>query len=256
MRFPSVGGALVAATLLLSGCDWRDDGGRDRDPANRPGYARPDDRDRNGRAGGPDHSVTGPANGLREATFTLVNGSDVVRVRTVDLGGDLYRVATPGDSRVAPSVQVDGATVVAGLADTGRKGTALVTIELNRAVRWHIRLGGGAAEQTVDLTGGQPGNIEFSSGTTRAEVSLPPARGTVKVTLSGGAGQFLVHLTGDAPVQVRVGNGAGTVTVDGETRSGVGGNTVFAPASWASATDRYDVDASAGVSTLLVDRRG
>jgi hypothetical protein len=255
MHSRPLGVALLATTLLLSGCHWRDDGGRDHDPANRPGYVLPGDRDREDRGRTGDHSVSGPANGLQEATFSLISSSDVVRIRAVDLGGDLYRVATPDDSRVAPSVQVDNGTVVAGLADTGLKGPALVTVELSRAVRWHIRLGGGAGEQTVDLTGGQPGDVDFSAGTTRAEVALPPAKGTNRVTMSGGAGQFLVHLAGDAPVQVRVGNGAGTVTVDGATRSGVGGNTVITAPGWASATDRYDVDASAGVSVLTVDRR-
>ncbi|MFC7760502.1 hypothetical protein ACFQY4_22570 [Catellatospora bangladeshensis] len=45
------------------------------------------------------------------------------------------------------------------------------------------------------------------------------------------------------------------MTVDGVRRSGIAGGTVFTPPGWADAADRYDVDATAGVSTLTVDRR-
>jgi hypothetical protein len=245
---------LLAAAMLLSGCNWHDgDRGRAGDRG-RDGWSERDPGD------GPDrrvdhHTVTGAIDDRREATFELINGSDVVRVRSADLGDDLYRVSTPDDAKVMPSVHVDGGTVLAGLTGTGLGGPAIVEVVLSSAVRWRIRLGGGASEEIVDLTGGQIGEVEFSAGTNRAEVSLPPASATARVLMSGGASQFLVHLTGDAPVRVRAGGGAGTVTVDGASRSGVAGGTVIMPPGWTSATDRYDIDATAGVSTLTVDRR-
>ena len=56
-------------------------------------------------------------------------------------------------------------------------------------------------------------------------------------------------------MQVRVGAGAGAVTLDGTTHNGVAAGSVFASTGWQQATDRYDVDASGGVSALVVDRR-
>lgn len=266
------GAAVVAAILLVSGCSLRDtDGGRDHDPVNRPGYSLPstpgdnrDDRDHDGRdddhddrdrTEAPDHVVTGDRGDLREATFAMIKGADVVVVRTVDLGGGLYRISTPDDAKVAPSVHVDRGTVYAGLVGTDLPGPAVVTAELSDAVRWRVRLQGGAAEERVDLTGGRVEAVELTAGTGRAEVTLPAAAGTTRVVMSGGASQLLVRLTGAAPVRVRAGSGAGTVTVDDVTRSGVAAGSVFTPAGWPAAKDRYDVDAIAGVSTLVVDRR-
>ena len=267
MRTRSGGAARAAVMRRLSGCALRDtDGGRDHDPANQPGYSLPrvtdqprdddsDDRrdadDKRDR----DHVVTGDRGGLREAVFAMIKGSDVVQVRTVDLGGGLYRISTPDDAKVAPSVHVENGTVYTGLIGTDLPGPAIVTAELSNAVRWRIRLQGGAAEETVDLTGGRVDAVELTSGTNRAEVTLPAAAGTTKVSMTGGAGQLLVHLGGDAPVRVRAGSGAGSVTVDGTIHSGVAGGSVFTPPGWASAKDRYDVDASAGVAVLVVDRR-
>jgi hypothetical protein len=72
--------------------------------------------------------------------------------------------------------------------------------------------------------------------------------------MSGGASEFLVHAPAGVPVRVRLGGGAGSVTVDGANRSGVPGGDVIVPAGWAGDPDRYDVDATAGVSSLVLDR--
>ncbi|BCY12834.1 hypothetical protein [Actinoplanes sp. L3-i22] len=239
--------SLLATTLLLTAaCDGRgvfaghgDDGHRD-----------------NGHSGSGDRVVTGGSVGDHDrATFAIVSGADVVRVRAADLGGDLYRVSTADDAKVRPSVRVDGDTVYAALADTGDPGPAVVTAELSSAVHWQLRFDGGAKEESADLAGGKATGVSFVAGTSLAEVTLPAAQGSVPVTLGGGASQVTVHLTGNAPVRVRVGGGAGSVTVDGTRHTGIAGGTDFAPAGWSAATDRYDIDLTSGVSNLTVDRR-
>ncbi|WP_305787859.1 hypothetical protein [Symbioplanes lichenis] len=156
---------------------------------------------------------------------------------------------------MAPDVEVQGNTVVAGLRQTSLGGAALVTVLLARDVRWQVRLGGGAGDQAVDLTGGSAGgDVEFTAGTSRAEVELPAATGTQKVVLAGGASLLTVHLGGDAPVRVSARNGAGAVTVDGTSHAGVAGGSVFADSEWDSAGDRFDVDATSGVSGITVER--
>ena len=246
-------GALIAALALVGGCSWGGDDGRDRNPANRPGYtlptgtatATPDDS----------HVLRGPARGaIKAATFELVNGSDIVRVSVADLGGDLFRMSTPDDAKAAPTAAVDGSTVVAGMRGTGLAGPALLTVLLADGVRWDVRLAGGATGESVDLSGGPGGNVDFSAGTSRAEVALPAAGGTQRVTMSGGASMLTVRLGGSAPVRVAATGGASSVTVDGKVHTGVAGNSVWTPNGWDSATDRYDVAASAGVSTMVVER--
>jgi hypothetical protein len=63
-----------------------------------------------------------------------------------------------------------------------------------------------------------------------------------------------VHLTGGAPVRVAAKNGAGDVTIDGQSQSGVAGGSIFATPGWDTAADRFDIDATSGVSSLTVTR--
>ncbi|WP_148307836.1 hypothetical protein [Actinoplanes friuliensis] len=268
---------LALAVSVAAGCSAPDGGGRDYNPAHQPGYVLPDDQAPG--VPGPAPTWPGSGNGLglpgigqadpsepdrivrggevtagKPASFALVNGADVVRVSVGDLGTDLFEVSTPAESKVVPKVDVDGSSVVAGLRDTGLGGPAVVTVVLSDDVRWGVRLAGGASDQAVDLTGGPGGDVDFAAGTSRAEVSLPAATGTQRVTLGGGASQLLVHLTGDAPVRVATKNGAGDVTIDGQNRTGVAGGTVFVAPGWDTASNRFDVDATSGVSSLTVAR--
>jgi hypothetical protein len=201
------------------------------------------------------HGVTYRVRGDGDVnTFELVNGADVVRVRVGDLGSDRFEVSTPDGAKVAPAVDVDGHEVVAGLRGTGRGGPAVVDVVLSSSVRWSVILAGGANDEAVDLTGGPGGDVNFSSGTSRASVALPAGQGTQRVVLGGGAAQFDVRLYGGDPVRVAANGGASVVTVDGITHSGVAGGSVWTPDGWASAANRYDVDATSGVSTLTVSR--
>ncbi|MFI7376350.1 hypothetical protein ACIBSW_40325 [Actinoplanes sp. NPDC049668] len=265
---------MAVAVGLMAGCSMADDGGRDYNPDHQPGYVTPDQRAPGptptwpgggtglglpgiGQAepGEPDHIVRGGsvASG-KPAKFALINGADVVRVAVGDLGGDLYQVSTPAESSVVPKVDVDGSSVVAGLRDGGRDGLAIVNVVLSDDVRWEVRLAGGASDQAVNLTGGPGGDVDFAAGTSRAEVTLPAGRGTQRVMLRGGASRLVVHLTGQAPVRVATGSGAGEVTIDGQTRTGVSGGSVFVAPGWEATADRFDIDATSGVSSLTVAR--
>lgn len=200
------------------------------------------------------HVVTGAAGDLREATFVLLDGADVVRLRTADLGDDAYRVSTPRDASIRPAVSLTDGSLLTSLRGTDRDGPAVVEVVLAESVRWHVRFNGGAKEQHLDLRGAQVGDVEFTAGANRIELTLPAPEGTQRTLLGGGASQVIVRLAGDAPVQVRAGGGAGSVTIDGTTHSGVAGGSTFTPPGWDSATDRYDIDATGGVSTLTVAR--
>ncbi|TCB95634.1 hypothetical protein E0H26_19440 [Micromonospora zingiberis] len=199
------------------------------------------------------HVVTA-ATDLRTATFVLLDGADVIRVRTADLGEATYRVSTPADSHLRPAVSLSDGTLLTSLHGTDQGGPALVEVVLHESVRWQVRLNGGAKEQHLDLRTAQLDGVELTAGANRIELTLPRATGTLRAALSGGASQVVVRLTGDAPVQVRAGGGAGSVTVDGTTHSGVAGGTTFTPPDWAAANDRYDVDATSGFSSLTVER--
>src|SRR4051812_16031924 len=258
-RKRGLGAAAAMLPLLLSGCSaWNGDDGRDHDPTHRPGYAAPAQQpptEGTPNPGRSAHSVrAGSRDGRTAATFTLVSGADVVRVRVVDVGADLVRMATAADSKVAPAVDVQDDTVVATLNQTGQAGPAVVDVLLSDDLAWNVRLAGGAADEAVDLNGGPGGNVDLEAGAARAEVALPAGSGTQRITMSGGAGQLVVRLGGSAPVRVAANGGAGSVVVDGQQHVGVSGGSVWTPDGWEQAQTRYDVDATAGVSALTVER--
>jgi hypothetical protein len=236
---------LAAAVCLLAGCRWDGSDGRDHNPMNQPAYALPSPVL-------PDHAVRGPAFSGDQASFELVDGADAVRVVVADLGGAMLEMSTPEPAKAAPVVDVEGPRVIAGLRGTGLPGPAVVTVTLSRDVRWTVRLSGGATDELVDLTGGPGGDIDFVAGTSRAEAALPAAPGTQRITMSGGTNQFVIRLAGDAPVRVAATGGAASVTIDGVRHTGIPADAIWTPDAWATATSRYDINATAGVSTMTV----
>ncbi|MBT8224993.1 MAG: hypothetical protein HKP61_11795 [Dactylosporangium sp.] len=202
------------------------------------------------------HAVTAPLEGRQKATFEVVTGAESLTVRSDDLGDDLYRISTPEDGNLVPNAVVTGDNVLLALDGSGKVGgAASVEVLLNDQVIWQLKLAGGGLKETIDFGTGKLSGVDLASGAGEIELSLPKATGTLAVKLTGGAGKFTVHLAKDLPVQVKIdGAGAGVVTIDGQTKNAVKAGTELAPSEWASATDRYTVEASAGVSNLVVDR--
>ncbi|MFL6119501.1 hypothetical protein [Actinophytocola sp.] len=224
------GAALVAVMLLavVAGCD--DD----------PGTAS--------------RVVTGELAGRHEAELDVVSGADTVTVRAADLGDDLFRASAPVGARVVPVADVDRSAVRVSLTDSAGPGGADLVVELNTKVRWRIRLDGGAKQATVAMGGSRLAGLDFGAGNSRIEASLPEPTGTVPVRMAGGASVFDLRLPRDVATQVRIAGGAGSATIDGVQHTGIPGGTVYTPDGWDSATDRYLIDNTAGVSSLTVDR--
>ena len=65
---------------------------------------------------------------------------------------------------------------------------------------------------------------------------------------------FRLSLPGGVPIRVTAAGGAGEVTVDGASYSGVGGGSVFATSGWSATAAGFDVDATAGAALLSVAR--
>ena len=145
-------------------------------------------------------------------------------------------------------------TLALHLTGTGQGGPKAVDIELSDDVRWDLRFSGGSTDVDADLAGASFASVEFTAGITRIDLALPEPAAQVPVRVSGGASQFTLHAAQGVPVRVRVGGGAGTVSVDGAQRNGVPGGTDLTPPGWADAERRIDVDLTSGVSTVVVDR--
>jgi hypothetical protein len=186
-----------------------------------------------------------------EAAFDLVEGVAAVRLRTGDIGADLYRITTPPGSRVRPRVvEHDGRYRL--YLDNADQAAGSVDIVLAERVRWALRVGGGVDLSTIDLSGARLAAVDLAGNAGRIDLTLPRPDGTLTVKMSGGVTSFTVRSAQRVPVRVRLGSGAGEVVLDGQTHSGVAAGALFTPSAWADAVDRVDVDAAAGLSALTV----
>jgi hypothetical protein len=186
------------------------------------------------------------------ATVDLVSGATTVTVRAADLGGaDRLRALTPDGAGVAPVLDTDGDTVRVHLVRTGEPGSAEVTVLLDRRVRWQVRMSGGATSELLDLRSARLSGVDLAAGAARIELVLPVPDRAVPITMAGGATEFTLHVPRGVAAAVRIGGGAASTDVDGVRRTGLAAGTVLATAA---ATNRYDVDATAGVSTLMLMR--
>jgi hypothetical protein len=194
------------------------------------------------------HTATAALDGRTTAGFDLVDSAKNVTLRTVDLGDSLYRISTPEGSNVVPRAEDQDGRIRLHLAGDAQT----VDVALNAAVLWDLRMAGGADLSTIDLSLGRVGGVDLTGGASRISLTLPRPDGTLSVRMSGGVSLFDVRTTGRVPVRVRVGNGAGQVTLDGRKHSGVAAGRTFTPEHWGETEDRIDVDAIAGMSALTV----
>jgi hypothetical protein len=237
--------ALLPVTVLLGGCT---SGGRQVGAGGplTPGLPVPAET-----TAAVDRDAAVPLDGRDAAEVDVVSGATTVTVRAAELGPDLLRASVPVGASAAPVLDVVGDTVRVRMVGTGGAGPADVTVVLARGLRWRVRLSGGATAELVDLRGTRPAGIDLAAGADRIEVVLPVPTGAVVVRMAGGASAFTVRVPPGVATGVRVGGGAGTVVVDGVRRTGLPGATTV---TTAAASDRYEIEATAGVGMLTVDR--
>jgi len=206
----------------------------------------------------PSHVVSMPAAGRSQAVLEVTSGTPVLDISVARLHGTLLRVSTPVSAPVRPVLSGSKLillSLVGAAPGPGPGGSGYaVRVVLNAAVTWTINLAGGTERTDVDLRGGKVGGIAETAGCDILDVSLPVPAGTVPFLLAGGASQFLLSLPGGVPVQVAAGGGAGDLSLDGQNQTGVAGGTVLTTPGWATATSRFAVNATAGVSQLTVSR--
>ncbi len=200
---------------------------------------------------------------LTRAALKVTAGTPFLDVSMGKLGGTLLRVSTPDDAPVRPVLSGSGLIVLSldsasasasdGSASSGGSGY-VVKVVLNSAVTWSLDLASGTQRTEADLRGGKVAGVAVTAGSAELDVSLPRPAGTVPFLLAGGVSLFRLSLPGDVPAQVTVGGGASFVSIDDQNLTGIAGGTVLTPPGWATATSRFDIDATSGFSRLTVSR--
>jgi hypothetical protein len=210
-------------------------------------------------ASSPSHAASVPTAGQTQAVLEVRSGTPVLDIGVAPLNGALLQVSTPDSAPVRPvlaGTKLITLSLVGTAPASGHGGSSgyAVRVVLNSAVTWTINLAGGSQQTNVDLRGGKVGGIAETAGCDILDVSLPSPAGTVPFLLAGGASQFLLSLPSGVPAQVAAGGGAGYLSLDGQNLTGVAGGTVLTNPGWATATSRFAINATAGVSRLTVTR--
>jgi hypothetical protein len=207
------------------------------------------------------HAVSMSRGDLTRAALKVTAGTPFLDVSMGKLGGTLLRVSTPDDAPVRPVLSGSGLIVLSlagasapqGSAGSGSSGYA-VRVVLNSAVTWSLDLAGGTQRTAADLRGGKVAGVAVTAGSAELDVRLPRPAGTVPFLLAGGVSLFRLSLPGGVPAQVTVGGGASFVSIDDQDLTGIAGGTVLTPPGWATASSRFEIDATSGFSRLTVSR--
>jgi hypothetical protein len=205
------------------------------------------------------HVVALSSGGRTSAALEITSGTSVLEVSVAHLAGTLLRVSTPDNAPVRP-VLSGSAPIMLSLAGAAASGTEdhggayAVKVVLNSAVVWSLDFAGGTQRTEADLRGAKVGGIAVTAGSDILDLSLPKPAGTLPFLLAGGVSQFVLSLPGGVPAQVTVGAGASQVSIDDQSLTGIAAGTVITPPGWATATSRFDIDATSGFSRLTVSR--
>jgi hypothetical protein len=198
------------------------------------------------------HTVSVPLGGRQRAELAVLSGATSITVRAAARPGPLISVSTPATAGSVPVLAVSGGTVQLTLRDsgTGGGGPAAVTVALNPGVAWRLTLSGGASQTAVFLGTGRLRGADFTAGSSQVTMRLPRPRGTVQIVLAGGASQVRLTAPAGVPARLALDGGASTATLAGQTTTGIAGGTVLTAPGWASAANRYDIEAPAGVADI------
>jgi len=185
------------------------------------------------------------------AIFELATSMPAVTLHTGDLGADLYRV-TAKDSAVVPRISVTGNLYRLTLAKKGKPAAAAVDVTLDAGTRWTLRISAGNNDSVLNLSDGRLAAVEMAGGSHDLELRLPKASGSLAVRVTKGANKLKINTAGD-PVRLSLRAGVGKVVLDGDTHKGNGPGKVFTSDGFAKAGNRVDLEATAGLGTLVVD---
>ena len=201
-----------------------------------------------------------PAGALQQARMSLDFGGADISIGLGQPGGpDLYTAHVTYGSGEQPSANFDEAagavTIAIHQAGLTFGNHRRIDVALNPGVTWTLQLSGGAANASINLSGGHLAGIGVSGGASRVTLVAPAPSGTVPMTFDGGANTVTVHRPAASPARVDVSGGASSLQADGRSQAGLGELT-WQSDGYASATDRFAITVSGGANRVVVDTAG
>ncbi len=200
----------------------------------------------NGR-GSDDGALSLPRGTAHEAGLAIAGSAETVSI-TADAPSDTLVAVTVGEGGEQPTTLEPTAP-----SPTLTLGGAPATVSLAAGVAWNLNLTSSADTVTADLTGAGVQGITLGGGASKVELTLPAPDGRVVVNQPAGLGSLVVHLPAGVGVLVDVVNGAGSITIDGTTKTAVGAGEKLTSDGFDDAGPAYVISVGGGIGELVVD---
>lgn len=196
--------------------------------------------------------------GLTAGTLDVSYGTSSLEIGTAGLGDAMYQVHVdyPAGEN-PPTISVDQQSGTLGISQNGSispfrlfgSNQRHLKVTLNNRIAWTIRLSGGISNGHLDLRELQLRNIDLSGGVSGVTIQLGPPKGTVRLQVSGGVSNLNVRAPSGSQWNLSASGGVSNLRIDGKR---FGSQNEFQKQSpgYGSATDRFDVEVSGGVSNL------
>src|SRR5215510_675923 len=154
-----------------------------------------------------------------------------------------------------PTVQVQGGTVRLTLRYRRLQFLwwDIADVALSPAIPWDVDISGGVWKLHADLRGLRLRSLTVSGGVADMTLLLPPAAGTIPVSMSGGVYKLIVHRPPGVAARVRVENGASRLKLETMRVGTADGETLWETPDFGAVANRYDVEISGGAYRLTFD---
>lgn len=122
---------------------------------------------------------------------------------------------------------------------------------LSEDIVWRLRMGAGVHTASFDMAGGTVGDIDLIGGAQTVDLELGRLGRTLPILMAGGVHTWHISTSTTVPVKVRLGSGAGAVTVYDRRTGGVSGGETL---RFGDRGERpgLDIDAEAGIGSLTI----
>jgi len=123
-------------------------------------------------------------------------------------------------------------------------------VNLNEEALLSLEINSGACEETLDLTGLKIKELKLSTGASKTTVTLPSETGTGKYIVKAGLASVDIRVPKDVGARIRATAGLGTVSVDRNRFSRIGGE--YKSQNYDSSEKRVDIYVEVGLGAIEI----
>jgi len=195
--------------------------------------------------------------GLTKAKLEVAVGSGRIKVRSADIGDQLFRTHIE-HAGTAPEVNLDRATGTVRISQrldwfAGARRLRIDT-QVSDAIPWEVRCSTGAIRGDFNLSTTSITAFECRTGASQVTLDVGAPKGIVPLRIEGGALTVNIARPAGAALKVEASGGAVNLHVDGSHHSGIGSRDWRSP-GYDSAADRYEVTISGGALRVNISAR-